>query len=1038
MGYTSLHTHTEYSKDGLGRLEDLIAKAKSLNWSHLAITDHGTMAGAVQFYLACKEADITPIFGIEAYLSLDLESKDTNHITLLSYNKIGFDNLIRLNNRSHEQMKVNGSIKTPRITLEDMQEFSEGMIGLTGCPASLTHHESFNIAYGYVEALKNIYGTNHTFAELMFSLEGHDFHTRPLKLSEELGIKYVVTNDTHFAEKGDHDIHMVCNRIRSRATSGYDYTYDSKRLWLLSEKEVSEFAIPQVGEDVFNSAVKNVADIIEQVEPFTLEEEPYLPPVEESELTKFKQLVKRKFAEYLVKKPEEDRKSIQKRFDKEWKVIDDFGYWQYFYIVNDIVYFVLKNNRYVTVRGSAGGALLAYLLGWFSVDPVKYGLLFERFLNAARHDYPDVDIDIDSIFKDEVVKYCEERWNMRQVNTSLTFSHRSLVNDLFSLMDEVEDVDYEVKEQLSALGEDSEYFQNFCNNNPEFKHAYYTMLDQQKTVGTHAAAMASIGETLVPVEMWGRTAGIAWSESGAGKKDLSTVGGIKFDILGVLVLHKLYLMQEYTGVKPPESPDEDLPIELFQQGKTLGIFQYDGSEGIIKMCRDVHPETFDELVVINSMYRPGALDAGSAENYTYFKENPRSFHPDIDKILQATHSVIVFQEQVMEIYAKITGTGLEGADLARRILSPKSAKMLDDPKWKKDVSKVKKEFYDLGRKNGYSQQLLDSLWREMLTHSRYSFNKSHSAAYADIARKQAWYKKYYPAQYYRAIMNAYLADGKDGAFIQDYLIELFKDGAKIRPPHILKSTTIFENSDEELYMPLQLVAHLTQKEIDALEYLKCHVNGKEYTGEIDEEYVEKLDQALLKYGPFTEIDFEALSMLTMGHTWKSTVKQNLWGLGGYEGISGDPSLLNKTVVYKSGKITDKFREYKESIQEKYREWHPIRVQIDTMKVTIPTEEVMAKLAVKKRGWVRGILLKETKKRTKSGRNSLVYHLSGKRYIRFNLDTGFSLPKGIMGEDKIPIGTLVAAEADPIYGYIEENKKQHKFICGTVLFEGERK
>ena len=1034
MTYTSLHTHSEYSKDGAGRLETLVEKAKQLNWTHLALTDHGTMSGAVQFYLACKEQNITPIFGLEGYLSLDLNKNDTNHITLLSYNKVGFDNLIRLNNRSHEQMKQRGSIKTPRITLEDMDEFSEGMIALTGCPVSLTYHEKFQIAYNYVETLSKIYGKDKTFAELMFSLEGHDFHTRPLKLAKELGVEIVVTNDTHFPEKGDHDVHMICNRIRARASSGYDYTYDSKRLWLLSQTEVAEFAIPEIGEETFTHAVKNVSKITEMVEPFSMEKEPFLPPVDEEELVKFKQLVKKKFVEYLVKKPEKDRPEIQKRFDKEWSVITDFGYWQYFYIVNDIIYFVLKHGRYVTVRGSAGGALLAYLLDWYSVDPVKYGLLFERFLNTARHDFPDVDIDVDSIFKDEVVKYCEERWNMRQVNTSLTFTHRSLVNDLFSMLPEIEDVDYEVKEQLSSLGEDSEQFQKFCEEYPEFKKAYYLMLDQQKTVGTHAAAMASIGETLVPVEMWGNSPGIAWSESGAGKKDLSTVGGIKFDILGVLVLHKLYLMEQYTGVKPPTDPEEDLQLKVFQSGNTLGIFQYDGSEGIIKMCREVHPDTFDELITINSMYRPGALDAGTAEHYTWFKKSPRSFHEDIDELLAPTHSVFVFQEQVMQVYAQVTGTGLEGADLARRVLSPKSAKMLDDPKWKKQVREVKREFYKLGSDRGYSNNLLDNLWKEMLTHSRYSFNKSHSAAYADIARKQAWYKVHYPLQYFRAIMNAYLADGKDGPFIQDYLLEVFRDGIKLRAPHIKYSSTIFEDSEDELYLPLQLVAHLTQKEVDALNYLKCRINGEKYIGDIDPEFVEKFDQAYDKYGPFDELTFEALSLMTMGHTWKSTVKQNLWGLGGYDGVAGDPEWLDKTVVYKSGNITDKWKQYTESIQGKYAGMSRQRIQIATMKLVVPDKELMRKLD-KRSDFVRGILIKETKKKTKSGINNLVYHLTGKRYLRMNLDKGLKLPTGLDGE-KIPIGTPIAALVNNQYGYIEEDKKRKKFKVGIILFEGE--
>lgn len=995
--FTHLHNHSVYSKDGLGPVETMVSRVKELGMSSLALTDHGTLSGVVEFDMACEKYDIKPIYGIEGYISLNPgdDKIRVNHITILSTTKQGFSNLVELNNRSHTNMIKKGAIKFPLMSFKDMKELRSGLVVLTGCPASAIYDSDFDYAVHYVQKLVNIFGDEHVHPELMFVMEGHDYHSRPLQLAAELGLSPVITNDSHYTYAEDANIHMICTGIRSRAVSGSDYSYDNKELYIKSPDEMFNAGVKTIGKENTQWCFDTIESIVDSVEKIDLTHEVVVPFVSEEDLAEFRQLLISKLNLYKKRFPN-SAELAQKRFDREVAVIDQYNFWSYFYIVNDITYYCTKNDRFATARGSAGGSFIIYLLNICQVDPLRYNLMFERFLNPARSDYPDIDLDVDSTFRSQLVEYCQNRWGLKPVNTTITFSHRSLVRDLASYITISEDVQW-----LQDIGEESDEFHTFLDNNPEFARAYELMLDQPKTVGTHAAAMASIENDLpIPVEQWGNDLGIAFSESGI-RKVLSRIGGLKFDILGLNTLGRLYQMFKLSGVLPPEDIDAEFPSEIFCEGKTLGIFQFDGSAGIKQMCIDVQPKSLEELATINSMYRPGALDAGTAEHYMEYKLNPRKFHPKVDKILEPTYSVIVYQEQVMGIYAEVTGEGLEGADLARRILSPKSPKVRDDPKWKKEIKRVEKQFFTKGKENGYPEETLKALWSELITHSRYSFNKSHSISYAYIAAQQAWYKLHYPKIFYLATLSALLDDNKNDQ-MQDYIYLLSLEGIEVKPPCVVNSTQGFSLKDDELYLPITVVKHISERSVEALNFLKLYLENKHNEFDVSssingEVYYQSLLEKLIKNN-VTELNTKSFALLSKGHVWNKRAKENMVMIGGFRNLPGDLTDLIDYGIMEEHNVTQS--------------------QIQAMDVTLVTPKMLKyKKHAEKNNQVFGIIVKKLRKQNRNGTPVVVLKLTNNLYVRLPE----SKEEYVESFVKLDVGTPIICSTNE-WGYLLWNNK----------------
>lgn len=816
--FVHLHCHSEFSPDGMGRIEDLIHHVAELGQKALAITDHGVLGSIVQHYLNCKKNNIKPIFGCEFYLRY-LPDK-TNHITILAKNKLGFDNLIELSNAAWNNQQRG----RPCITTDMMQEYNNGLIVLTGCPSSALFMNEYNDGYTYAETLVKLFGRTNVFAELMFTMDDKAlYYNRALSIANELDIKPVITNDCHFVKKEHSALHPKLTVARK----GFDYS--SSTLYVMNSQEIYDTAINYgANNDIVLAAMQTSVDIADSVENIEIESEPQLPHVSASEFNQLKQHLLHKLElDCAGKADAEIRKA---RFAVEYDVFESMKFLDYLYIVYDLAEFCAREKMFISLRGSGGGCYLIYLLGIADVDPIQYDLLFERFLNISRDGYPDVDLDIETLQRKAVLDYLNQKWGMVGVATYSRYGHKSLIHDIFRVFDidenalGVSNIEAKICEYESN---ESEAYTSLITMYPEIDTFYNIVHNQIRQSGKHAGAVCSALNTTIKLPM--ENGIVALTEGN--DKELTRIGIVKLDMLGIRELDRQRAMYNLTGVLPPKNPEDYLPevfINTFQVGKTLNFFQVDASSGIRDLTRAINPTNYNDIVAAISLYRPGALDAGTAQIYAELKKNgQRKIHPEIDKILAPTFGVIVYQEQVMAIYALITNTGLLGADTARRILSPKSVKKLLDPKWIAEKDAVHLEFTTKGTENGWNSHLLDELWNELLTHTRYSFNKSHAAAYAFHALKDAWYLYYYPVQYYTALLQIDVHNNNEDA--QKILYYAAKDGINIHLPDINLSTDTYTSTDNSLYLPLQAIYRLGDNGVKHLIETRELLEHKKFT-----------------------------------------------------------------------------------------------------------------------------------------------------------------------------------------------------------------
>lgn len=788
LPYSPLHNHSDASLDGAGPVQGLVAEAARLKFSHLALTDHGTLGNAVAFWAACEEQGIVPIHGLEAYL---LYNNKRHHITLLSLNENGFNNLVHLDTWSHDQGWIGGY---PTIDLNGLEACRQDLFVLSGCAASAMYVEEEANALGYVGDLMSAVGKDNVALECMF-VGTHNTWDRPIRFAKRTKLPFIVTNDTHYPCKEQHQAHQtVCSARRG-------FTYDSYHLWLKSQDEILASGRNFTDEGLVKLGLANTRIVTDRVTNWSMKSPPSLPHTPEAEQRLKDALAMTYKQDALVKGEAAKRKA---RLEYEWKILKGRGFLDYVYILWDIVSWAKSNGIKVGPgRGSGGGSYVLYLLGVTSIDPLEYGLYFERFLNPSRSDYPDVDVDFESDRRQEVMNYARDRWNTLPIATYACYSHKSAIHDIARVLHIPKDLEVKAAE----AGQDSDVFREFTSAHPLALATYNTMLGQIRHKGTHAAGVI-IANRPVPVERTGGKGELAaaWAE-GTNTKDLSKVGIVKYDLLGLTALSQLKLMEELTSESAPSRFDDDNVYDLFCAGDVAGVFQWSGSDGIRELTQRVAPRNFYDLTTCNALYRPGALHAGTAEDYPFYMQNPRLLHPRIDPHLAMTYGVICYQEQVMAVVAEVMGGDLGQADIVRRLMS-KAA--VGDPKWEAEIAKLKKEFQDSGTKQGFDANLLDLLWAEIYMHSGYSYNLSHASAYTMISYQMAWYKVYHRAAFTVAVLQY------DKANAQTYILDAIESGLKISMPHVNQSSERYELHGSTIYLPLNDVAFLGEKAVQEI------------------------------------------------------------------------------------------------------------------------------------------------------------------------------------------------------------------------------
>lgn len=834
MSFVHLHAHSDAS-DGVGTVDRLVAAAVADGQRALALTDHGTMTNAVSFFLACVDGGIKPIFGQEVYLALPArkegEEARVHHMTVLAKDAKGLSNLYKLTT-----LGAKSPFRKPAIMLEQLISHNEGLILLSGCSASPIYHLEGAELNSFVRQLKGAFDSRFWFEITL--VPGVDTATRIMALSHEHGIPVVVTSDVHYADRASAQVHSLMTGIR------FGYRYESAGLWLKTTDQVTQAmkALDIYSPDILHASGK----IAEEVEFIDIRSAPSLPHVDGAhEFIRSKVVEELKAIRGLVSADE--LRSRVARASMEMKVISDMGYLDYFFIVHDLVSWARDHGIGVGPgRGSAAGSYLLYLLGVTQVDPITFDLSFERFLNPRRKDMPDVDIDFSMAGRDRVLTYANERWGGVPIATYAHYSHKTLVHDLSKGLAIPKDV-----EERAAEDQEGEDFNNLMTGNHLFASTYNLALGQIRHRGKHASGIVITSQE-VPLERAGDTLVVPWTEGD--QKELSKVGVVKFDLLGLSAVTALERMHDLSGVTPgrPFGADDET-LNLFRQGNLLGIFQFTGSRGIRSLTMKVAPTSGEDLTAINALYRPGALDVGSANAFPEWKKKPRKLHPRIDPFLERTFGAIVYQEQVMAVVAEVMGGDLGDADLARRLIVKSK---VGDADWEAAINRLHMDFLDKGVSREFEHGFLVKLWIELISHARYSFNRAHAACYAHISYDMAYFKAHAPHAFYAAML-AYDQDNE-----ASYIYEATMRGTRILPPHVNESTTTYELVGKTIRLPLGMVKFLGDN--GAAKVLKARTIG----------------------GPFTS--FEDFNARVEKRAVNSRARFSLWAAGAFNGIAGDP------------------------------------------------------------------------------------------------------------------------------------------------------
>ena len=803
--FVHLHCHSEFSLlDGAARINKLVSRAAELNMPALAITDHGTMFGIIDFYKAARSAGIKPILGCEVYVSLRSRfQKETKvddsqyHLVLLAENNDGYRNLMRLVSAGY----LEGFYYKPRIDLELLEECSEGLIALSACLAgeipSLILKGQTEKAREAAARYQRIFGENNYFLELHDHgmPEQKTVNTVLKQFSKEMGIPLVVSNDVHYLSREDAAVHdvLLCIQTGKTVDETERMKFESEEFYFKTAEEMTA-GFSDCPEALNNSLL--IAERCNVKNDFTKRHLPeYILPADVDPNSYLKELcyagLKKRYATVTPK--------IKERLEYELKVILQMDYANYFLIIWDLIEYAKREKVIVGPgRGSAAGSLVAYCLGITNIEPLQYGLLFERFLNPERISMPDIDIDFCDDKRDRILSYVCDKYGQEKVAQIITFgtmAARAAVRDVgralaipYAEVDRIAKlIPMEPKMTISKALKQSKDLKALYK---EEKYRY--LLDTSMAVegmprhaSTHAAGVVIAREPLVNyVPLYKTADNTIVTQFPMGT--LEDLGLLKMDFLGLKTLSIIGEALENIWKRHNLRINiEDIPIddsatyEMLSQGETTGTFQLE-STGMRSVLRELMPNKFEDIIAVVALYRPGPME--QIPIFVQSKHGRKEIkyaHPVLEPVLNETYGVIVYQEQIMEIAARMAGFTLGQADLLRRAIGKKKKDILDEQQ---------ERFVEGCLNNGYSKDLAIEIYDLIMKFASYGFNKSHAAAYALIAYQTAYLKANYPVEYMAALMTTYCANSDKVAL---YIADCRRIGIEVLPPDINESEIHF-------------------------------------------------------------------------------------------------------------------------------------------------------------------------------------------------------------------------------------------------------
>lgn len=800
--FTHLHVHTEYSLlDGASKIPELVAYAKELGMDSLAITDHGVMYGAVEFYQECTKAGIKPIIGCEVYLAkgshLDMTEKTRYHLILLAENDIGYHNLMKIVSKG----QLEGFYYKPRVDKDVLRTYSEGIICLSACIAGevprLINSGNMDGARRCVQEYIDIFGKDNYFLEIQnHAIPEEKTAAEGLRqLAQEFGIGLVATNDLHYVRREDAEAQdvLLCIQTTSNVDDPGRMRFPNDSFYLKSAEEMAELF------GGYPEALENTCRIADRCNVKLEFGHLLLPEFPVPEGFDAVSYLRHLCEEALPERYEVVDETVRKRLDFELDIINTMGYACYFLIVWDFINYCRSHDIPVGPgRGSAAGSIVAYLLRITNIEPLRYHLLFERFLNPERVSMPDIDTDFCYVKRNQVLDYVVRRYGQERVSQIITFGTlqaRAAVRDVgkalgmsYTSVDEVAKmIPRELGITLDKALKSSNDFKRAYESRPEVKK----LVDLARSVeglprnaGTHAAGVIIAPRDLrdyVPLQQ-GSDSGVITQYD---KNKVEELGLLKMDFLGLRTLTVIgdciQFIKETTGeiVDIDNIPLHDKETcEMLCRGETACVFQLE-SAGITKLVMDLAPESFEDLIPLVALYRPGPLGTGMAEDFIAGRHGQRTaevLHPLMEPILEDTYGVILYQEQVMQITSALAGFTLGQADILRRAMGKKKAKELDS--MRASFIEGAKRLHDI------PEELSDRIFSLLQHFAGYGFNKSHSVAYALVAYETAYLKAHWRAQYYAAFLNSVIGDSDKLSW---YISVCKNDNIKILAPDVNES-----------------------------------------------------------------------------------------------------------------------------------------------------------------------------------------------------------------------------------------------------------
>lgn len=846
MAFTHLHVHSEYSLlDGMSKINKAPEYVKSLGMDSLAITDHGVMFGIIDFYKSCKKSGIKPIIGCEVYVAprtrFDKDpdrDRNMNHLILLAENMIGYKNLTKLVSAAFTE----GFYFKPRVDKELLREHSEGIICLSACLAGAIPRKILNGDYSGAKAealeLRDIFGKDNFYLEIQnHFLDDDKPATQGLvKLSEEIGAPLVATNDAHYIKRSDAKAHDVLLAIQTGSTVDDEnrMRFANDEFYLKSESEMMEL-FPDHPEAIENShKIAERCNVEFEFGEYHLPE--FIPPEGMTNKDYLRNLCYEGLERRYGSEALQDGSKYRDRLESELEVIEKMGYVEYFLIVWDFIHYAKSNDIPVGPgRGSAAGSIVAYSLAITEIEPIKYNLIFERFLNPERVSMPDIDVDFCIDRRQEVIDYVVQKYGKDKVSQIITFGTlkaKAAVRDVGRALNaSYAEADSIAKAIPTELGMT---ISKALDINRDLRARYETeplvknILDMSMAVegmprhsSTHAAGIVISKMPLdeyVPLYM---------SDKGlATQFNMTTIeelGLLKMDFLGLrnltMINEAIQLIKENHGVEIDFSKmdyDDPAVYEMISKGNTQGIFQLE-SAGMTEFMKNLNPSCFEDIVAGISLYRPGPMD--SIPKYIENKKNPEKVKyvdPHLESILNVTYGCMVYQEQVMQIVRELGGYSFGRSDLVRRAMSKKKMSvMLEEKKYfihGKDDSDGTPAIAGCVA-NGIPERAAEAIFDDMVSFAEYAFNKSHAAAYAVVSYETAYLKAHYPVEFMAALMSSVMGEPRH---IAAYIRNCKELGIEVLPPSVLHSRRKFIAKDGKIRFGLLAIKNVGSGIVDAI------------------------------------------------------------------------------------------------------------------------------------------------------------------------------------------------------------------------------